>query len=68
MKPVSEWTDAELASEHDAAIYFANTAEDRETQNRAETRINEIERERDRRALVTGAAKSCTVASGAFAR
>lgn len=49
-KPISEWTDEELRSEHDAAAYFAYGSYDPETIKGAEARLSEIEAEWDRRA------------------
>lgn len=51
MKPLSEWTDAELYSEHSAAEYFANASYEREVIEKAEQRIAEIEQEWDRREI-----------------
>jgi hypothetical protein len=49
MKPISDWTDAELSAEHDAASYFAEGSYDPETIRGANARITEIENEWDRR-------------------
>jgi hypothetical protein len=49
MKPIAEWTDADLKGEHDAASYFLYATDDTAEAKRAEQRMSEIEAEWDRR-------------------